>query len=80
MLSEYPNIKAVIWTTTPWTIPANLAISVGADIEYCVVEDTEMEGKDNYYLIAKDRVGIVQELIGRPLKVKRTVSGKHNAL
>ena len=28
----------VIWTTTPWTLPANQAIAFGADIEYCVVE------------------------------------------
>lgn len=27
-----------IWTTTPWTIPANLAIAVNAQLEYAVVE------------------------------------------
>ena len=26
------------WTTTPWTLPANLAVAVGADIEYAVVD------------------------------------------
>jgi len=31
------KISIVIWTTTPWTIPANLAVSVGPDIEYAVV-------------------------------------------
>lgn len=30
--------ELVIWTTTPWTMPANLAICVGPDIEYSVVE------------------------------------------
>src|SRR6185312_10755826 len=29
--------KIVIWTTTPWTIPANLGISVHPDLEYSVV-------------------------------------------
>ncbi|WP_081861524.1 isoleucine--tRNA ligase [Cellulomonas sp. HZM] len=29
---------ALIWTTTPWTLPSNLAIAVGPDIEYSVVE------------------------------------------
>ncbi len=28
----------VIWTTTPWTIPANLAVAVGEDLEYSLVE------------------------------------------
>ena len=27
-----------IWTTTPWTIPANLAVAVNADLQYAVVE------------------------------------------
>ncbi len=31
----------LIWTTTPWTLPANLAICAGADIEYAVVRDRE---------------------------------------
>jgi isoleucyl-tRNA synthetase len=30
--------SAVIWTTTPWTLPANLAIAVRGDLEYSVVE------------------------------------------
>jgi isoleucyl-tRNA synthetase len=27
-----------IWTTTPWTIPANLAVAVNADLDYCLVK------------------------------------------
>ncbi len=30
--------QIIIWTTTPWTIPANLAISVHADFVYAVVK------------------------------------------
>ncbi len=30
--------SVVIWTTTPWTIPANRAIAYGAEIEYAVYE------------------------------------------
>lgn len=32
------DVKVVIWTTTPWTIPANLAIAVNPELEYSVVE------------------------------------------
>ena len=32
------NVYAVIWTTTPWTIPANLAITVHPDFNYVAVE------------------------------------------
>jgi isoleucyl-tRNA synthetase len=30
--------KALVWTTTPWTLPSNLALAVGPDAEYAVVE------------------------------------------
>lgn len=34
------GVKAAfaIWTTTPWTIPANLAVAVNADLDYCLVK------------------------------------------
>ncbi len=34
--------NVVIWTTTPWTIPGNRAVAYGEDIDYCVVEVTEV--------------------------------------
>ena len=38
-LSSLPQRAfAVIWTTTPWTIPANQALNVGPDIDYCLVD------------------------------------------
>ncbi len=41
----------LVWTTTPWCIPGNLAIAVGKDIEYT---RAEIEGK--FYWIATDRL------------------------
>jgi len=34
-----PGVRAAfaVWTTTPWTIPANLAVAVNADLDYCLV-------------------------------------------
>ncbi len=46
-----PNTYILAWTTTPWTLPSNLALAVGADIRYAKIR----EGSDIYYL-AKDRV------------------------
>ena len=34
----------LIWTTTPWTLPSNLAVAVGPDIEYDVVRARERQG------------------------------------
>ncbi|KAI1153189.1 tRNA synthetases class I-domain-containing protein [Nemania diffusa] len=35
------NLYAVIWTTTPWTLPANQAIALHNELRYCVVRDGE---------------------------------------
>lgn len=43
----------LVWTTTPWTLPSNLALSVGPDIDY--VKLRNLESGEVYYL-AKDRV------------------------
>jgi isoleucyl-tRNA synthetase len=41
------------WTTTPWTLPANLALCLGPAITYCWIEDAQSK---DVYLIAKDRL------------------------
>ncbi len=58
------------WTTTPWTLPGNVALAVGADITYAIVEQN-----GERYVLAKDRVGIldgdyriVQEMKGKELE------------
>jgi isoleucyl-tRNA synthetase len=37
-LGSYKNVSFVIWTTTPWTLPANLAIAVHPDLEYAALD------------------------------------------
>ncbi len=43
-------LSVVIWTTTPWTLPANLAVSLHPDFEYVIVEVTTEEGKQRLVL------------------------------
>lgn len=54
------NTYLVIWTTTPWTLPGNQAITVNSAFTYAVVEAKE-NGVDNRYVIAKDLVEKVME-------------------
>ena len=51
--------KFVIWTTTPWTLPANLGIAVHPDFKYQVVK---YNGES--YLVAKERVAFLAEKFG----------------
>ena len=51
--SEGSPIKVAVWTTTPWTMPANLAVAVNPDLSYSIVEH-ESTGK---LLVATDLIG-----------------------
>jgi isoleucyl-tRNA synthetase len=42
-IPELVGAHAVIWTTTPWTIPVNQAIAYGPDVEYVVLEFTDAQ-------------------------------------
>ncbi|MEI6198532.1 MAG: isoleucine--tRNA ligase [Actinomycetota bacterium] len=62
--------KILAWTTTPWTLPSNLALAVGPDIDY--VELQHPDG--NTYILAQARLGAYEkELEGA--EVVRTIRG-----
>ena len=53
------GVNALIWTTTPWTLPSNLAIAVNPDVTYAVVRAADGER----YLLAENLVaGYAKEL------------------
>ena len=51
------NTFIVIWTTTPWTLPGNLAITIGEDFDYSIVDC----GKERY-IIASELVAKVMDI------------------
>jgi isoleucyl-tRNA synthetase len=65
--------KFIIWTTTPWTIPASLGVSLHPDLEYDVVL---VDGEK--YVVAHDLVdSIEEELKWEDAKVIKTFMGRH---
>lgn len=62
---------ATIWTTTPWTLPANSAIGVHSDIRYAVVESH----KYGLLLVAESRVSELQEACGEALELRDSING-----
>ncbi|QHS22185.1 isoleucine--tRNA ligase [Virgibacillus sp. MSP4-1] len=64
--------KFIIWTTTPWTIPANLAISVHPELEYSVVSV-----QSEKYIVASDLVEeVADELEWQDYEVQQTFKGE----
>ncbi len=49
----------IIWTTTPWTLPGNLAAAINSEYEYAVVEVETEDGSTKRVIMAKDRVSAV---------------------
>ena len=77
-LGEFlPDLGVAIWTTTPWTIPANLAVSLNPDLTYAVVEvESQSAIGWKYLLVAADLVERLSATFGTQLTVKATVMGK----
>ncbi|KAK0541043.1 isoleucine-tRNA ligase [Tilletia horrida] len=58
------DVDLVVWTTTPWTLPANAAVAVHQDLEYVLVRSSGPEARP--LLIGKDRLQAISELgLGR---------------
>jgi isoleucyl-tRNA synthetase len=66
------KVYLLIWTTTPWTLPANLGIVVHPDLSYCFAQV-----KEEVFILAKDLVPKVKkETVIDEIKVLGTVKGK----
>lgn len=81
LLGEYlSDLGVAIWTTTPWTIPANLAVAVNGELDYAVVEvsrrDAEAQSNFKYLIVATELVERLSTTLGVELTVKATVKGK----
>ena len=62
------NTYILSWTTTPWTLPGNVALAVGADIAYLKVK----LGSE-YFILAKDRLGILSD---QEFKIEEEIKGQ----
>jgi isoleucyl-tRNA synthetase len=70
-----PDLGVAIWTTTPWTLPGNLAVAVNPELNYAVVQVGD-ETPAKYLIVAADLVERLSETFGTPLTVKATMPGK----
>jgi isoleucyl-tRNA synthetase len=71
LFTAFPNFYTIIWTTTPWTIPANLAVAFHPDFQYAVVKVGDV-----HYLVLESLVPrIAGDLGWTDYEVKETVQG-----
>ncbi|MEP7195052.1 MAG: isoleucine--tRNA ligase [Saprospiraceae bacterium] len=66
-LKQLENLKIAAWTTTPWTLPSNTALTVGEKIKYVVVETF------NPYTKEKNHIILAEELVPKWFKLENEV-------
>ncbi|MBI5228222.1 isoleucine--tRNA ligase [Candidatus Micrarchaeota archaeon] len=69
--SESENEFLVIWTTTPWTLPANLAVMVHPTLPY-----VKAKVGDEVWIVAKDRLDYLMNLVDKSATVLEEIPGR----
>jgi len=75
-LRDKPGVYFLVWTTTPWTLPGNVALAVGAEVDYVQVEGPTLDGEGTESLILAEK-RMDEALVNRDAyKVVKRFKGK----
>lgn len=75
-LVDEPEVSLLVWTTTPWTLPSNLAVMVGEDLDYVKVRHERkcyILGKGRMETYFKEGCEVLETFKGKRLLGKRYV-------
>ncbi len=73
-LVDEPGTSLLVWTTTPWTLPSNVAVAAGEEIDYVKVERALEEGGAEKLILAE---ALLEKVFrGEEFKVLETFKGK----
>ncbi|MDP3726145.1 MAG: class I tRNA ligase family protein [bacterium] len=60
-LLDEPRTYLLVWTTTPWTLPGNVALAVRNDFDYVKIRIKSSDhGVEEYFILAKERLSIIK--------------------
>jgi isoleucyl-tRNA synthetase len=68
---DAPQLAVAIWTTTPWTLPANLAVAVNDRLDYSLCSS----GDGRQLLVASDLIASLREQLQLPLEARLSLKG-----
>lgn len=77
-----PRTYVLAWTTTPWTLPGNVALAINDDVVYCKIQNSKSKGQNDnaklknneYYILAKERIS---DVVGdEPYEIVEEIKGK----
>jgi len=70
------NLSVVIWTTTPWTLPANQAVSIHPELNYVMVQITTENGTERVFIAEDLLAGMIEKWQVKDYKVLGTALGE----
>lgn len=73
-LLEDPGTSLLVWTTTPWTLPANVAVAAGEEVDYVTIERNLPDGSKERLILAEALLDKV--FADEKVKVLKTSKGK----
>ncbi len=73
--SEVDGAYALVWTTTPWTLPSNLAAAVHPDVDYVLVRPTTDKHRDERYVLAEARLAAYARELGEDAEILARFKG-----
>jgi len=59
-VKDQPGLSFLVWTTTPWTLPGNVALAVGEKIDYVQVEGPTADGGTEQLILAEARLSTLK--------------------
>ncbi len=74
-LENTENEYIVIWTTTPWTLPANIAVCVHPSFTYAKLK-VDVNGKEEYWIMARDMANMILSSFDIPYEIVEEMTGE----
>ncbi|MBU2496902.1 MAG: isoleucine--tRNA ligase [Nanoarchaeota archaeon] len=76
-IDDKKNEYLLVWTTTPWTLPYNLAVMVNPELDYVKVEILDGKEKKEKWIIAKAlAAAVIAGVVGRKFKIVEEFKGE----
>ena len=77
-LKELSDCEIIIWTTTPWTIPANKALAFNKNLKYLIIKlEDDNQFKNRKIVIAKDLLeSVIKDCKIDKFKILKEINGK----
>ncbi len=55
---DFANTSFLVWTTTPWTLPGNVAIAINKNLDYCKIK---IKDTQEFLILAKSRLAVLEK-------------------